>query len=163
MDWTVQDPEIQKRISQTNRERIGVDRPAQNHAIHAKIVSSSNRSKSFEIQGRCFTGLQGYEPQAIRHLVEDLGYNPRDIINHPSKTFEWEDRHSKVRYYHPDFKIRGEKYIIEVKSEWTLRGRAGSWRVNKAKRDAVLKAGYIFSFLIIRERKPPVWRTYYPD
>jgi hypothetical protein len=163
VDWPTQDPEVQKKVSKTNLERIGVTRPAKDPLLLAKIFSNrKNTRKYISCGGKTFHGLQGYEPQAIKYLIEELGYSEESIVAHPKTTFVWRSSSGKEHHYHPDIKIKGKKHFIEVKSRWTIKGSQRVYEDNLRKRDAVLSAGYRFSFLVLDTGREPVMKTFYP-
>lgn len=147
-----------KRIA-TNVKRYGVEHHFKDPVILRKQQESAFGSKSLRIRGVRFDGLQGYEDRAIRYMVEQLDFDPNDIVAHPQKTFVWKDESGKEHTYHPDLKIRGKKHIIEVKSEWTLKGTQEARVANKLKRDAVLAAGYRFTFLVPTSNGDALWIT----
>lgn len=88
----------------------------------------------------------GYELKAIYKLLEE-GYKMSDIKigkrNVPSFKYYFD---GKLCVYFPDIFIPKEHRIIEVKSTYTY----NNWiDRNLAKKDSVLKAGYLFDFYIM--------------
>lgn len=92
--------------------------------------------------------IQGYEPQVLTELLET--YSEDDII---IGVKEMNKEIGQIRYmfegkertYYPDFYIKSENKIIEVKSKWT-------YEMNKektlAKEHACLLQGFDFSLII---------------
>lgn len=159
------DPSVQRKRRKTFRKKHGVDHQSQLPEVHARQRASSQKSKMLKRNGKVlFSGLQGYEPQAIKYLITEKNYSVEQIIAHPSKTFEWKDDSGKRHVFHPDLKIRGKKHIIEVKSEWTYSGIPGEKKKNEAKRRAVVNSGYRITFLIMHPRtsSEPDWKSWRP-
>lgn len=156
---STQNPATKAKSIQTCLERYGTEHPMQDPSVAARVRKAMYERKSILVQGSFIEGLQGYEPQAIEHLVNDKGYSIHDVVVHPRKVFFWKDISGKPHAYHPDLKIRGKKHFIEVKSEYTLKIADGARQANKLKRAAVIAEGYKFSFLVIKPGSEPVWIT----
>jgi hypothetical protein len=93
--------------------------------------------------------IQGYEPQVLTELLKT--YSEDDIVigvkemNKEIGKIEYEYEGSKHTYY-PDFYIKSENKIIEVKSHWTYLFHKNK---NLAKEQACLKQGFNFEFKIL--------------
>lgn len=92
--------------------------------------------------------IQGYEPQVLDELLKT--YVENDIVigvKEMNKTigqikYEFEGR---LKTYYPNFYIKSENKIIEVKSQWTF----DKWKEkNLAKEQACLQQGFKFEFVI---------------
>jgi len=108
--------------------------------------------KKFKMPSGCIVNLQGYEPQVLSELLEI--YNENNIIvgvkeiNKEIGKIEycWKN---KIHRYYPDFFIKQENKIIEVKSQWTY----NKWKEkNELKKQACLDAGFNFEFKIYSQR-----------
>ena len=95
---------------------------------------------------------QGYENLAIDELVKM--YEEDDICigrtNIPSINYYINDT---KHVYFPDFFIKSENKIIEVKSEWTLTIERGNV---KEKAQATVKAGYKYEIWVYNGNKKKV-------
>lgn len=111
-------PEVRERIRQTNLDRYGVENPMQATEVFGRMQKSAHRYKSYTTKDGRILQLQGYEPQVVKAL-EDSGW----YVRLPKHGIHY-DFKGKRRVYHPDLlAIKGKKVlVIEVKSEYTLRG-----------------------------------------
>ena len=99
--------------------------------------------------------IQGFEDKALNILLtkyreDDILYGPKEIhqITGIIK-YKFEDQERK---YFPDFYIKSENKIIEVKSIWTFdkKGRSKKLREqNELKKEACIKKGLNFEFMIL--------------
>ena len=95
---------------------------------------------------------QGYENLAIDELVHL--YEEEDICigrtNIPTITYYIND----IKHvYFPDFFIKSENKIIEVKSEWTITLERGNV---EEKAQATVKAGYKYEIWVYNNKKVKV-------
>jgi hypothetical protein len=136
----------------TNRQKYGHDCALQNADIREKSIKSSYRRKEFILPSGERIYLQGYEIGAIKILLEE--FDEKDIATGKKlikETGEFNyNHHGKERFYFPDFYIRSEKIVIEVKSEYTYQSMIEE---NLLKRDSVLSKGYQFNFWIMDKEK----------
>jgi hypothetical protein len=109
-------PEAQRKKVLTFLERYGYRNPSQSPLIQRKILRNSFKTKIYHNrQGRKLL-LQGYEPLASK-LLEDSGfkvYQPNFSVRYYHK--------GNSHVYHPDLIAvkGGRKYIVEVKSTYTI-------------------------------------------
>jgi hypothetical protein len=143
-DHPLRNPEIKAQVQATYRNKTGYNNPFQNPEVlqtHPGHVRKTV-TRPEKICGRNNV-LQGYEP-----IVVDILQNTQwvDCIYTGAKV-------PSVRYevngiehvYHPDLgvrKVNGARFLIEVKSTWTLFGKDDSLWWNLTKFYATKRAGY---------------------
>lgn len=133
--------EIKDKIKKTNIERYGAEHPLQNREIFDKAMK--HRSYTYLASNDKEYVLQGYEKFAIEKLLKM--YNEADIISGrkiPSIPYIEND---KSRKYFPDFYIKSENLIIEVKSLFIYEREIVR---NELKKNASINIGYKFEFWI---------------
>ncbi len=143
-------PAVRAKVEATNLRVRGVRNPSQDPTVMEKINNSWRKRKSLKIKGVTFKGLQGYEPQVIKHLVRK-GVPPSCIMRPDfgvSYTYK-----GKERVYHPDFliKLNDKECLVEVKSLYTAALRKdvnashgyGEYRMVRAKINACVDLGYL--------------------
>jgi hypothetical protein len=108
-----------------------------------------------EVSSEDFTfKVQGYEPQALKYLIEKKRIKPSSILAGvgvvlPSIKYT----HGKVnRKYHPDIFIPSKNKLIEVKSLWTLLSLENTFYVNARRAKACIAQGYKFQLLVMTEQ-----------
>lgn len=137
--------EFKEKSIQTCLEKYGVKHPCQNPEILEKSRKSAYKLKMFKFPCENIVFVQGYEPFALRKLVEN-NYTYEDIIVSKSNVPEiWYIKDNKNHRYFCDIFIPKENRIIEVKSIWT-------YEIDKEeiilKGNAVKDNGYIFDLWI---------------
>jgi hypothetical protein len=130
---------IRERSKATIIERYGVENAMQVPEILAKHSRKRYRRKNVTIGGIEFS-LQGYEPQAVKYLIERYGVDPAILKGRvPSIHYSHDGKH---RRYIPDFVV--DDLLIEVKSPYTA-GMEGSVALRdqmEAKLSGARDAGY---------------------
>jgi hypothetical protein len=135
-------------------ERYGVDNVSKDPAIFEKIMRSVYRRKEYTLPNGRVIALQGYEPQAIDYLLDQIEdkFLQRKIeadefrFGKDVPSFDYTDEEGVERVYHPDFAI-GDM-IIEVKGDWTLHSQKEK---NIRKFQAVNERGYRLRLLLLYE------------
>jgi hypothetical protein len=165
-----QNPEIKKKIKETYIKNYGmhplktkevIDKraktclekygghPNQNKEVQAKSEASCYKFKEYIMPSGKIVKLQGYEDTALDELVQK--YEEDDICvgraNIP--TVEYYINETKHVYF-PDFFIKSENKIIEVKSEWTIKLARGNV---EEKALATVKAGYKYEIWLYNHKK----------
>ena len=112
--------EIKELIKNNNKLKYGVENPQQNQEIQEKTQKNAKKYKEYKMPSGIIRKVQGYEPFALDELVklyteEQIITDRKDI---PRIKYNYND---KEKCYFPDIYIPDEKYIIEVKSTWTLK------------------------------------------
>jgi len=140
--------EVQEKWVATCLEKYG-GHPNQNLEVQEKSEANSYHYKVYMLPSGNLVKYQGYENLAIDELVQI--YEEEDICigrsNIPSITYKIND----IKHvYFPDFYIKSENKIIEVKSEWTI--TLGRGNVEE-KAQATVNAGYKYEIWIYNNKK----------
>ena len=140
--------EVQEKWTATCLERYG-GHPNQNKQIQEKSEANSYHYKVYMMPSGNLVKYQGYENLAIDELVNL--YEEEDICigrsNIPTITYYINDT---KHVYFPDFFIKSENKIIEVKSEWTITLERGNV---EEKAQATVKAGYKYEIWVYNDKK----------
>ncbi|AHC54891.1 putative MutH/Vsr/archaeal HJR-like endonuclease [Tunisvirus fontaine2] len=119
------DENVKKKGRETYKSRTGYDHPSHNPEVISKITRSCFRKKEFVMPSGAVFLCQGYEPLALRILL-DGGIAEEDVLSPSNEkitiSYFFEGRE---RIYHPDIFVKSENMLIEVKSDWTLEGLGG--------------------------------------
>lgn len=124
--------------------RYGVD-----HNMKHNDLFKINALARFSIEQYENTNLyfqSTYEKLFIDEFIKKYDWNELSQDLYIPYYFDYKDR-----MYHPDFFIKSTNTIIEIKSNWTFNRNGDDDKFeqqNLAKRDACLKRGYNFEFLI---------------
>ena len=122
---------------------------------------------NYVLGNRCLK-VQGYEPQALDYLTQQLGISSSDIRTECEFGDALNIRYKysgKMRTYFPDIFIVSKRAIVEVKSSHTLgllHNKKRGWSMTCAKAIACHKKGYKFMLLLLdprgqRVRLPKNW------
>ena len=139
-----------KRVN-TCLEKYG-GHPNQNIDVQIKSEANSYHYKDYMLPSGNLVKYQGYENTAIDELVQlyeedDIGIGRSNI---PIIKYNIGD----VKHvYFPDFFIKSEKKIIEVKSEWTLKLKRGNV---EEKALATIAAGYKYEIWVYSDKRVKV-------
>jgi hypothetical protein len=120
VEYPFQNITVQDKFKQTNRERYQVDYPAQNQEVAERTQKNAKKYKEYTMPSGTIRKVQGYEPFALRDLLEiyseeQIKSDRKDV---PHVQYEM---NGKKKYYFPDIFVPHEKKIIEVKSPFTLK------------------------------------------
>jgi len=142
---------VQDKWKATCLEKYG-GHPNQNSDVQIKSESNSYNYKDYMMPSGSIVRYQGYENVALDELVQL--YEEEEISigrsNIPSIDYYLGD----VKHvYFPDFFIKHENKIIEVKSEWTIQLRRGNV---EEKAVATKKAGYKYEIWVYSDKKVKV-------
>ena len=101
--------------------------------------------------------VQGYENVALDELVQK--YEEDDILigRCAIPTIDYYINDTKHVYF-PDFMIKSENKIIEIKSEWTIQLKRGNV---EEKALATVKAGYKYEIWVYNDKKVKVQTKVY--
>lgn len=141
---------------QTCLEKYG-GHPNQNRDVQIKSEVTSFHYKDYMLPSGNLVKYQGYENLALDELVQlyeedDLGIGRSNV---PSVDYYIDE---KKHVYFPDFFVKSENKIIEVKSVWTIglaRGNIGE------KAQATVKAGYKYEIWVYSDKKVKVEKKVY--
>ncbi len=126
--------------------------PNQNKEVQAKSEASSYKFKDYMMPTGEIVKVQGYEHVALDELVQI--YEEEDIMVGRSKIPTIDYYINDVKHvYFPDFFIKSENKVIEVKSEWTIQLKRGNV---EEKGLATIKAGYRYEIWIYNDKKVKV-------
>ena len=146
-----QTKEVQDKWKSTCLKLYG-GHPNQNKEVQAKSEVTSYKFRDYMMPSGEIVKVQGYENIALDELVQK--YEEEDIVVGRSNIPTIEYHINDVKHvYFPDFFIKSENKIIEVKSEWTIQLRRGNVQ---EKALATIKAGYKYEIWIYNDRKVKV-------
>jgi hypothetical protein len=143
--------EVKNKRIKTCLEKYG-GHPNQNKDVQIKSEATSYHYKDYMMPSGNVVKYQGYENVALDELVQI--YDEDDICvgrkNIPTITYYIED----IKHvYFPDFFIKSENKIIEVKSEWTIQLRRGNV---EEKAVATIGVGYKYEIWVYNDKKTKV-------
>jgi len=146
-----QTKEVQDKWKSTCMKLYG-GHPNQNKEVQAKSEATSYKFRDYMMPSGEIVKVQGYENIALDELVQK--YEEEDIVIGRSNipTIEYHINDIKHVYF-PDFFIKSENKVIEVKSEWTIQLRRGNVQ---EKGLATIKAGYKYEIWIYNDKKVKV-------
>jgi hypothetical protein len=144
-ETTLYAKEIRPKVRKTIMDRYGVEYILQNAEIAEKASNNSYKTKTFKLPSGKVLKCQGYEPFAIRDLLE-ANINEDDILNKRTEVPKilFNDNNEEHRYY-VDIYIPSQNKCIEVKSIYTYKKYI---KTNLLKQEAAKKLGYDFDFWI---------------
>jgi hypothetical protein len=146
-----QTKEVQDKWKSTCLKLYG-GHPNQNKEVQAKSEVTSYKFRDYMMPSGEIVKVQGYENIALDELVQK--YEEEDILVGRSNIPTIEYHINDVKHvYFPDFFIKSENKIIEVKSEWTIQLKRGNV---EDKALATIKAGYKYEIWIYSDRKVKV-------
>ena len=151
-----QTQEFLEKCKLTWKSTLGVDHPMHDPEIADRVLSKLHKMKKVVLPNGKIASLQGYEPYALSilyrtHDINDIVIGKKQIESHVGKIL-YTDFSGKIRQYYPDFYIISSNTIIEVKSTWTYDKNGNvqnDKNINLLKKDACLKLGFMFSFIIV--------------
>jgi len=140
--------EVQKKWVATCLEKYG-GHPNQNAEVQSKSEKNSFAYKDYMMPSGTVVKYQGYENLALDELVQK--YDEEDIkIGRGVVPIIPYTVDNVKHVYFPDFYIKSENKIIEVKSEWTLQ----LYRANiEEKGKATVSSGYSYEIWVYDSNK----------
>jgi len=121
VEYPSQNQEIKNKTIETNIKKFGYENPMQNPEIADKSSKNCFLSKSFIFPSGNEIKCQGYEPFALKELINTFDEN--DIItgckNVPKIWYN--DEFGKKHRHYVDIFISSQNKCIEVKSLWTIK------------------------------------------
>jgi len=138
---------VKRQKIETCLKNYGVEHYTKSQEMFEKALLNSRKRKPFQLGNREIK-IQGYEPQCLDILLTKENILPEDIAITKSegKPIIRYIHKNKERIYHPDFYIKSQNRIIEVKSTWTYKLHL---ELNLAKQQACIEQGYNFEVYII--------------
>jgi len=143
--------DVQDKWKATCLEKYG-GHPNQNKEVQAKSEATAFSYKEYMMPSGNIIKYQGYEDVALDELVQK--YEEDDILVGRSAipTIDYYINDTKHVYF-PDFMIKSENKIIEIKSEWTIQLKRGNV---EEKALATIKAGYKYEIWVYNVKKVKV-------
>lgn len=149
VEWIMGSDEFKKKVKQTNLRKYGVEHNSQISETIEKRNRSKYQWKEYTLPSGKIVKVQGYENKYLNELFlngyneKDIFISNRDIENQIGKIFYFDNM--QQRRYFPDFYIKSENKIIEVKSKYTYKINE---IINLNKKQACLDLGFNFKFII---------------
>jgi len=151
---------ILKKFKKNNLEKYGEEHWMKNDNFYNNYIKNLNNKRLYKkiFFNNNIHYLQGYEDYVLENILSkydknDILINNIDITNEIGKIYYvYEDIKRK---YYPDFFIKSQKLIIEVKSEYTFNI---DYYKNKAKENACLNNNLNFQFIIIKSKDYKKWK-----
>lgn len=133
---------VKEKKKHTNLMRRGVENPAQSPDVAAKCAANAKKRKSFVMPSGDIRIVQGYEPFALRDLLE-MGFIEEQIVTGTTSVpkIQYTTVDGKARVHFPDIFIPHLNTLVEVKSKWTLACKSDSILAKKAAAEA---QGFIY-------------------
>lgn len=130
VEYSLQSDDVKAKSVATNLLIYGVEHPSQNQEVMERTQKNAKKYKEFKMPSGKIRKVQGYEPFALRDLLnvytEDQITTDRKGI--PRIQYEV---NGKKKYYFPDIYIRHDNKIIEVKSTWTYKCKSDNIQLKK--------------------------------
>lgn len=126
--------------------------PNQNKKVQAKSEATSYKFRDYMMPSGEIVKVQGYENIALDELVQL--YEEENILVGRSNipTIDYYINDTKHVYF-PDFFIKSENKVIEIKSEWTIQLKRGNV---EEKALATINEGYKYEIWVYNDRKVKV-------
>lgn len=128
----------------TLMEKYGVTNCMHDETIRNKQFKNAFMLREFIINGKKYD-VRGYEDRALKILVNERGYSVDEIENEDIPRIQYQFN-GNSHFYYPDFYIKRENKVIEVKSEFTY---MKDYDKNQAKFQKVKEDGYEFELMIL--------------
>jgi transposase len=132
-------PTTNERKKATCFSNYGVDNPMQDPTIYQTSNINRYKFKAEDIHGRRFSHLQGYEPQGIVYLIEQMGISVNSIESGRKVPKIYYKFGNKNKIYYPDMYVADKNLLVEIKCDYTYNNQLD---LNTSKREASIKSGY---------------------
>lgn len=121
VEYAAQTKEFKEKCKKTNLKKYGVEYSLQNKDIMNKLIKNSYKLKEFIMPSGKIVKCQGYEPYALKELINNNVIED-DIITGVKNVPEiwYYDQKLKKHRHYVDIFIPSQNKCIEVKSIWTL-------------------------------------------
>jgi hypothetical protein len=126
---------VQEIKTKNNLEKYGCEFTSQIPEIAEKITKSGFRLREFIFPSGKIVKVQGYEPFALRDLIEIEKINENCIITGCTNVPEiwYNDKLGKKHRHYVDIYIPSQNRCIEIKSSWTIKKENVFLKQNAAK------------------------------
>ena len=125
---------------------------------------SATKFKSICLDGKEFSKLQGYEPQALQWIVQNKNIHVDDIVTAHSGApyLEYVDFDGVSRKHYPDIFVKSKNLLVEVKSSYTFKK---ALKRNQCKCRAAHQLGFKYVVLVLDRSGNPLklpkgWEQY---
>lgn len=158
VDSPLKSNNVRNKIKETWMSNYGIDCPIKNDNVRNKMIETmaifkpTYTRKIYEFPSGRKILYQGYEKIAIEQYLLKK-YKEDDILNDLvlMNSFKFFYFYNGIKHqYLPDFYIKSENLIIEVKCTYTLENNI---EINKLKFDSVIKNGYNIKIIVIDKVK----------
>jgi len=148
VEYPLQSKEITSKMLKTMVEKYGVEYWIQNDDLFNSHQPNLYRYYEYILPNNEIVFIQGYEDVVLTQLldkydIQDILIRNKDITNNIGKISYTQN--NNIHYYYPDFYIKSENKIIEVKSTYTYECEI---KKNKLKEQACIDMGLNFEFII---------------
>ena len=141
--------EIQATKRKNSMNKYGVEFPIQHPEFAEKACTNGFLMKEYTLPSGKIIKVQGYEPFALRDIINDEKINEDDIItgckNVP--TIWYDDLEGNKHRHFVDIFIPSQNRCIEIKSSWTVKKENVLLKQNAAK-----EVGYKYEIWIYNEK-----------
>jgi len=140
---------IKEIIKNNNFKKYGCESPMQLSEIAEKNTKNGFRIKEFIFPSGKIVKVQGYEPFALRDLIENEKFDENDIITGCINVPEiwYTDINGKKHRHYVDIFIKSQNKCIEIKSSWTIKKENVF-----LKQDAAKNLGYIYEIWVYNDK-----------
>lgn len=162
---TLNVPKFAKKREKTWMIKYGCKNPTQNEQVKQKFIETTKgktswkRRKKYKLPSGKYMILQGFEPQAMDNYILKR-WNESDITDEVYVKNGFNFRYienNKKRLYIPDFYIKPENLIIEVKGRYIYEKTIKNIIL---KTESVINNGYNFLLLYSSDGKTFIEKTY---
>lgn len=134
-----------EKITQTMIKRYGVKSPCLMNGYFEKWTKSGVKKKEYKLPSGKIIKLQGYENKALDIMLKTYSENEIFECNPPKIKYKENEIN---RIFYPDFYIKKNNLIIEIKSRFTF----NNWKdKNLLKIDECKKQGFNIEYWIINK------------
>ena len=139
-----------KRQKEAMVKKYGVENALHVPHLFEKLQRTSFKWKNYKLPSKRIIEVQGFEMFALDELFQ-MGYHEKHIkcgkgVSLPIINYVFQNKNKK---YYPDIYIPKEKFIIEVKSNYTYKLHLDQ---NLAKKKACVDQGYKFKFWVYNRK-----------
>jgi hypothetical protein len=150
VEYPAQSNEFKEKSKKTFLKKYGVEYALQNKDIMDKVIKNSYKLKEYVMPSGKVVKCQGYEPYALRELINN-NIIENDIITGIKNIPElwYIDSKSKKHRHYVDIFIHSQNKCVEVKSEWTFNKQPEN--VLK-KQEYAKKLGYLYEIWVYNSK-----------
>jgi hypothetical protein len=138
-------------VKETKRQncikKYGCEYPMQNPEIAEKKCKHNFKYKKFEFPSGKEVLVQGYEPFALKYLIEKEKIDENDIFVGCKNVPEiwYNDKTGKKHRHYVDIFIKSQNRCIEIKSSWTVKKENVFLKQNAAKEIGIIYEIWVYN------------------